>query len=312
VPTVKLDSQNFKETQKFLVDSGSGPNIIKKDSLTFNTMVDENEILKLSGITAHHVTTLGQARIDILGCPVVFHLVENDFPIPQNGILGSDFFKQFQVNVNYQQNCLEWEDINIPFEPREDNEETLIIPGRAISQMHIKIANPELKEGYVPRLNVIEGIYLGNALVTVRDKKEYLQVINTNEKDHEIYVPTIKIYEFEANESLTNSNTNTNSKSNTISNSNSNSNTNSISNSNSNTDSSLDSNSNTNSDSDSNSNEGLINTILSINVNSKIIPDSKSRTNFHENLNEREKKIIDMLRLDHLNFEERIHVEDLI
>jgi len=93
--------------------------------------------------------------------------------------------------------------------------------------------------------------------------------------------------------------------------SNSNSNINSISDSNSNTDSSLDSNSNTNSDSDSNSNEDLINTILSINVNSKIIPDSESRTNFHENLNEREKKIIDTLRLDHLNFKERIHVQDL-
>jgi len=39
--------------------------------------------------------------------------------------------------------------------------------------MHIKIANPELKKGYVPRLNVTEGIYLRNALVTVRDKKAY-------------------------------------------------------------------------------------------------------------------------------------------
>jgi len=105
------------------------------------------------------------------------------------------------------------------------------------------------------------------------------QIINTNEEDHmylpEIYVPTIKIYDFEANESLTNSNpnsdsnTNTNSNSNTIFNSNSNSD--SISSSNSNSDLSLNFNLNAN----SNSNEGLINTILSINVNSKVIPNSE-------------------------------------
>jgi len=242
--------------------------------------------------------------------------VENDFPISQNDILDSDFFKQFQVSVNYQQNCLDWKDINIPFEPRENNEETLIIPDRTISQMHIKIANPELKEGYVPRLNVTESINLGNALVTIRDKKAYLQVINTNEEDHEIYMLTIKIYDFEANESLTNSNPNSNSNTNTNSNSNiisnSNSNSNSISSSNSNSDPNLNSNLNTNSDLDSNSNEDLINPILSINVNSKIIPNSESRTNFHENLNERKKKIIDALRLDHLNSEKRIHIEELI
>ncbi|EFN88563.1 hypothetical protein EAI_12014, partial [Harpegnathos saltator] len=86
---------------KFLVDSGSGPNIIKQSCLESDIWVNKNEILKLSGITTHHVTTLGLALIDILGCPVSFHLMEDNFPIPQDRILGSDFFKQFQVNVNY-------------------------------------------------------------------------------------------------------------------------------------------------------------------------------------------------------------------
>ena len=58
-------------------------------------------------------------------------------------------------------------DIRIPFEPKE----ILTIPARANSQLYIQIANPELKEGYVPKLNLAEGVYLGNALVTVRDGK---------------------------------------------------------------------------------------------------------------------------------------------
>jgi len=76
-----------------LIDSESGPNIIKKNFVTSDTMVDKNEILRLSEITTYHVTTLGLALINILRCPVVFHLIKNDFPIPQNGILGSDFLK---------------------------------------------------------------------------------------------------------------------------------------------------------------------------------------------------------------------------
>jgi len=59
-PSVKLKSSNFTEDLKFLIDSGSRPNIIKKNSVTSDTVMDKNEILRLSGITTHHVTTLGR------------------------------------------------------------------------------------------------------------------------------------------------------------------------------------------------------------------------------------------------------------
>lgn len=38
---------------------------------------------------------------------------------------------------------------------------------------------------------------MGNALVTVKNSKAYLKVVNTNEEDYEIFVPTIKVCEFE-------------------------------------------------------------------------------------------------------------------
>ncbi|KAL6255528.1 hypothetical protein P5V15_013868 [Pogonomyrmex californicus] len=158
------------------------------------------------------MTTLGLALIDILGCPVSFHLVEDDFPIPQHGILGSEFFKQFQVNVNYQENQLEWNGIIIPFALKKEQEEEFTIPARSISQMYIKVANSELKERYVPQLIVTDGI-LGDALVTVRDGKAYLQVINTNEEEERVLIPTIEIYEFETNDKEISNSTNSNSNS---------------------------------------------------------------------------------------------------
>ncbi|RLU20776.1 hypothetical protein DMN91_007390 [Ooceraea biroi] len=102
------------------------------------------------------MSTDGLAQVDILGCPVDFHLVEDNFPIPQDGILGSDFFKQFKIKLNYELNQLEWGNISIPFEAKE----ILTIPARANSQIYIQVVNPEIKEGYVPRLKLAEGVYL--------------------------------------------------------------------------------------------------------------------------------------------------------
>jgi len=238
-----------------LVDSGSGPNIIKKNSVTSDTPVDRKEVLKLSGITTHHVPTLGKALIDILGCPVAFHVVENDFPIPQHGILGSDFFKQFRAKVDYELNQLEWNDVCIPFGAKE---EILTIPPRAISTMHIKVANPELTQGYVPRLRVTDGIYLGEALVTVKDAKAYLLIINTTNNEERIYVPTVTLREFDISTAPP---------------------------------------------------YPTDDEITGVRRDSAA---DKLSSCFHINEIKRESKVIDLLRLDHLNPEERKHVETLV
>ena len=80
----------------------------------------------------HHVPTLELEQVDILGRPVKFHLVEDEFPM-QDEIIGSDFFNQFKANVNYKTNHLEWDEIRLAFEPKE----ILTIPARANSQLYI-------------------------------------------------------------------------------------------------------------------------------------------------------------------------------
>jgi len=224
--------------------------------------------------------------------------------------------------------------------------------------MYIKVANPELKEGYVPRLNVIKGVYLGDALATVRDAKAYLQVVNTTDEEQRVYIPTIKVYEFETNEnqildSSSNSNLNSNTKSdylgrshsfpsildpnsitnpnylgNSIPNSNSNLNPNTNSNYLGSSSSNLNPKTNPNScclgstilNSNSNSNSSLYESFDStsnLKSNSILIPNSEdpnlnSRSCFIIKQEERKDKIMEMLRLEHLNTEERAHVERLI
>lgn len=74
-----------------MVDSGSGPNLLNRRSVQPSISVDVKEILRLTGITPQHVFTRGLVVLEILEQRVLFHLVDNDFPIAQEGIIGSDF-----------------------------------------------------------------------------------------------------------------------------------------------------------------------------------------------------------------------------
>ena len=51
--------------------------------------------------------TTGQVQINILGCPTVLNIFPNEVPIDEDGVLGSEFFRENEVNINYVSECLE-------------------------------------------------------------------------------------------------------------------------------------------------------------------------------------------------------------
>jgi len=64
-------------------------------------------------------------------------------------------------------------------------------------QIFIRIANPKVKYGYIPKLNAGPQVYLGNAVVFNRHGIAHLYAINSSDEDIELAVPTVKIYPFE-------------------------------------------------------------------------------------------------------------------
>ncbi|KYN23137.1 hypothetical protein ALC57_04440 [Trachymyrmex cornetzi] len=60
---------------------------------------------------------------------------------------------------------------------------------------YIYICNPEIKTGYLPRLDFCEGVFAGDALVTCINNKAYIRVINTLDHKIELIIPTIKLQE---------------------------------------------------------------------------------------------------------------------
>jgi len=175
-----------------MIDTGAAPNVIKKRSLHPEIIIKRDDTLFLSGITNGRVETLGSIEISVMGHPVTLHVVPDNFPIAQEGILGSDFLRDAST-INLSKHYVEWQGTKIPFSSRE----TIVVPARSQAAFYLRIKNPQIKIGYVPRLRVGEGVFLGDAIVTNRDGKAYVHVINSNNEDRELIVPVVDLQEIE-------------------------------------------------------------------------------------------------------------------
>ncbi|KAL6252035.1 hypothetical protein P5V15_015016 [Pogonomyrmex californicus] len=120
---------------------------------------------------------------------VKFHIVTNDFPISQSGILGNDFFKQTSSTIDYAQGHLNISGINIPF----SSPEIIIVPPRSESLFYVRIGNPEVKIGYIPKLKVAHGIYSRDSIVENIAGKAYINIISTLDEETEIQVPILRL-----------------------------------------------------------------------------------------------------------------------
>lgn len=191
-PTVTISAVGLLQATNFMIDTGAAPNVIKKRSLHPDVEIKHDNPLYLSGISSGKVETLGSIEIQVLGHSVSLHVVPDNFPIAQEGILGSDFLRD-ATNINLSEKYVEWHRNRLPFASRE----TIVAPARSQTTFYLRVNNTQIDVGYVPRLDVCEGVYLGDAVVTNRQGKAYVRVINTSDIDREIVVPTINLQEID-------------------------------------------------------------------------------------------------------------------
>jgi hypothetical protein len=124
-----------------MIDTGAAVNIIKLRCLHPSTRLDTQDITLLSGITAEKIQTRGSVVVYLYGHPVTLHVVPNDFPISQEGILGVKFL-QYATKIEFLQRFISWQRIDIPFAEQE----TVIIPARSRAPFHVKVINSNIKE----------------------------------------------------------------------------------------------------------------------------------------------------------------------
>ena len=83
------------------IDTGAGRNLIKQNAVNPKLPIDEEIVLKLTGINNLSLFTIGQVQINIQGYPTILNIIPNEIPVDEDGVLGSEFFRKNKVNINY-------------------------------------------------------------------------------------------------------------------------------------------------------------------------------------------------------------------
>ncbi|XP_053597668.1 uncharacterized protein LOC128668535 [Microplitis demolitor] len=84
-----------------MLDTSSGPNILKESFCPKEAISDKTKTIKLLGINEIPVEALGEVELDFLDLEIKFLIVPDHFPIEQSGILGSNFFDEAKKESLY-------------------------------------------------------------------------------------------------------------------------------------------------------------------------------------------------------------------
>lgn len=200
-PNVTIISSDLKSKCDFIVDSGADVNLIKESNIKNRVKINKFNTIALQGIAPERIKTLGSIDLKIIDNYVEFHLIPDSLAFPQQGILGTDFLEKRKATINYKNRYVLCDDIHIPFVERK----TINVKPRTVTPFFAYIANPQITSGYIPPLRCIDGIYFGNAIVNNCRGKAYLPIFNTTEKEYNIEIPIVELQEYDVANEQTNS-----------------------------------------------------------------------------------------------------------
>lgn len=174
-----------------MIDCGSDISVLKASKIKYQQKYNPNDFCTIAGIGEGTVYSYGSIttnlQTDELNIQQKFHLVDDNFPIPTDGILGRDFLAAYKccidynswiITINYNNNH-----ISVPI-----NEKTLttrIIPPRC--EIIKKLEIPNLNEDMVTIANEIKpGLMYANCIINNDNK--FVKFINTTTEN--VFIPT--------------------------------------------------------------------------------------------------------------------------
>jgi len=186
-----VNSSLNNSASTFLIDTGSDISIFKATNPN-NLIIDPNITFKLSGIGEGIIPTSGNVTANLffknIDLTHDFQIVDSDFPIPCDGILGLDFIKQNNCNLDYYDDGPSWctirpkhSKINITLEIFDSPKNNILsLPARA-EVIRKVLVNSDENELLIPTQELVKGVYVGNTLVNKNNA--YVRIINTTDKN---------------------------------------------------------------------------------------------------------------------------------
>lgn len=182
-----------------MIDTGADISIIKENSDVFND-IQNNKIIDIRGIGEGVINSKGLVSIELQTdkyiIPYKFHLLNSDFAIPCDGIIGLDFIKTFNCKIDY--NSLEdWfiirpqnltYPIYVPITFSSGTNSTLL-PARSQVIRKIKLSSAE-ENILIPNQEIKPGVYVANTIATAQNT--FVRFLNTTDKCQIVGINNIK------------------------------------------------------------------------------------------------------------------------
>lgn len=188
----------------FLIDSQADISVIKKNALKNDLIINQNDVIKIQGITDGHIFSFGSIHsnliLDNVILPQNLHIVDESFNIPVDGILGKDFLKNYNcvIDYNYMVLTIHFNQKSINLNILEGpNDTTLIIPPNCEVVREFKCESVNgLK--FINAHEVKPGVFIGNSIID--SSKPFIRVLNTTSESQVInklvsYVQNLEDFE---------------------------------------------------------------------------------------------------------------------
>jgi Retroviral aspartyl protease len=164
----------------FLLDTGSDITIIKSNLLDKSKIILSNSSCRITGVTpglekSFGLTPLTLVLNDNLQIGYNFQVVNSNFNICVDGILGRDFIKEFRCLIDYDKFCFS---INTGYlKCTLPISEKIVLPARSrvIKQANLNIGQDHVLESQL----IADGVMCAQAIV---GKDSYVEFLNATEK----------------------------------------------------------------------------------------------------------------------------------
>lgn len=172
-----------------MIDSQADISVIRESSVHNAITLNSSEKIFIKGITDQVITSLGTAYVEFkfgsLWLSHKVHIVPESFEIPVSGILGKDFLKAFECNIDYSTMTLtvNTQDASIIVNIFEGpDKDSLVIPPRCEVIRHFKVSEKiSLNEDQVLNpTEVAPGVVIARSIFNPNNP--FLRVINTTDK----------------------------------------------------------------------------------------------------------------------------------
>lgn len=165
---VKLPMRDLRGSGRFLLDTGSAISLIKRGKLRGTSLVDKKINTEFCmGNDKHKSLFITQQEYQ--GQKHIFHVIPDDFPLDEDGLIGIPFMEKYQTYIGIgKDNFLEFDGKRLKFEPL-----TVTVPARSIYWIKT-------------RTNIESG-----SAVTAEDNPAFIVPCVYKARNHEARVPIV-------------------------------------------------------------------------------------------------------------------------